>query len=161
MAVNTKNVEGRRSISLHSYDDLLAEIDKLTSTEVELKGNWSLGQIFAHLAKAMNASIDGFTSTFPFFLKIVARLFLKKKFIYGAIPAGYSIPKSGEKQFKPDDSTSTEKAANALRDAINRVKSADELVAHPILGELTRDEWENFSLRHAEMHLSFVIPVGA
>jgi len=159
MTVKTKTVTGRRDVSLKSYDDLLAEVDRLTSGgETKMLGNWTLGQIFEHVANSLNACLAGFTFKAPFFMRLIAGTFMKKKFIYGGIPAGFQIPKSGAGQFTPDPGISTEQAAAELRQAIQRVKSATPQQKHPIFGALTRDQWENFNLRHAETHLSFAIP---
>jgi hypothetical protein len=31
---------------------------------------------------------------------------------------------------------------------------------HPVLGKLTHEEWTQLHLRHAELHLSFAVPVS-
>jgi hypothetical protein len=37
------------------------------------------------------------------------------------------------------------------------LQSAPLQPAHPLLGAMTRDEWREFHLRHAELHLSFFV----
>jgi len=30
-------------------------------------------------------------------------------------------------------------------------------VSHPLFGKLSREEWNRFHLRHAELHMSFLV----
>ena len=58
MTVDTKKVTQRREVRYDSYDDLLSDAEHLASGDVQTVGNWTLGQIFQHLAKTLNSSID-------------------------------------------------------------------------------------------------------
>lgn len=157
MSINTKTVAGRRELRFNTFDDLLAEAERLAGGEVKMLGNWSLAQIFSHLAAGVNSTMDGTTFKAPFFMRLMAP-FMKKKFISGGIPPGFKIPKEAQAQFLPADDVETEAALGALRKAIERFKSAERLAAHPLCGKLTKQETEQFQLRHAEMHLSFAVP---
>jgi Protein of unknown function (DUF1569) len=75
MPVNTAKVDGRRKLDYASLEEVLADADRLSSRPVKVLGNWSAGQIFRHLALAFNGSIDGFTMTFPWPLRLMARFF--------------------------------------------------------------------------------------
>ena len=160
MTVNTKTAAGRRELHFDSYEAMLADAQSLANGEVQMVGNWSLGQIFKHLSVAYNGSIDGLEFSVPWFVKIMARLFMKKKFLYGKLPSGFQIPKEHQGKFVADDSTSTEEGLAALQAAVQRLQTEDHRVTHPVLGKLTNEEWDNFHLRHAEMHLSFAVPCG-
>jgi hypothetical protein len=160
VAVNTKKVEGRRKLRFESLDDVLAEAERLASGEVKLLGNWSLAQILQHLAKGLNSTIDGTSLKIPLFMKLAGRLFMKKKFIYGEIPAGIEIPKEAQAQFLPPGNIEPEAALSELRAAIERVKSADARADHPIFGKMSLEESDQFQMRHAEMHFSFVLPLS-
>jgi hypothetical protein len=68
MAVETKKVTGRRDISYSSYDELLADAQSVAASDnVKMVGNWSLAQIFQHLAAALRhcatvtCGIDSYT----------------------------------------------------------------------------------------------------
>ncbi len=63
--------------------------------------------------------------------------------------------KSGGK-FVPGD-TSDEDGVQMLEKAIHRMQTESSRVDHPLLGKLTGDEWTQFHLRHAEMHMSFLV----
>jgi len=156
MAVNTAKVEGRRKLKFASYEELLADVDRLTAAPVKTLGNWSPGQIFRHLARAYNSSIDGFTVIFPLPMRVLGRLF-RKKLLTMQMPAGIKLPASGAKALFPPE-TSTEEGAAELRDAISRLQREPARVPHPALGTLTREEWDKVHLSHANLHLSFLIP---
>ena len=57
--VNTKTVTGRRELRYDNYDELLADAERLAGKEVRTLGNWSYGQILRHLARSIDAMIDG------------------------------------------------------------------------------------------------------
>ena len=156
MSVVTKKVTGRRTVRYQNLDDLLADAEQLAAGDVRRLGNWSLGQIMEHLAKAYHGSIDGIEFRFPWPLKLMMRLFMKKKFLYGSVPPGFSIPAEVRDQVEPHAETTTEQGLAALRDSIDRLKRETHRQPHPVLGNISREEWDQFHLRHAEMHMSFL-----
>ncbi len=87
MPINTKTVEGRRSVRYQSYDDLLRDAERLASMEaVQTLGNWSVGQIFKHLADAIESSIDGSGFVLPWPIRVVFTAFMKRKYLYDSLP---------------------------------------------------------------------------
>lgn len=89
----------------------------------------------------------------PALVRWVMTLLMKKKFLTKAIPAGFS---SGA-TFVPDE-TSVEDGLAALERSIARQKEESTRVMHPGFGNITREEWNDFHLRHAELHMSFFVP---
>ncbi len=160
MTVNTKTAKGRRTLRYESYDDLLADAEQLSAGEVQCVGNWLPGQVFDHLGRSLEASIDGVPGKVPLPIRIMANLFFKKKFIYESIPAGFQIPQSGVKTFEPEDGVPVEEGLAHLRKGVERCKSESHRCKHPVFGDITQAEWDSFSLRHAEMHMSFLKPAG-
>lgn len=159
MTVDTKKVTGRREVHYDSFDDLLADAESLVTSGSKSVGNWSLGQILQHLAVSIHASIDGTDMKLPWLMKKAFLLMMnKEKLMHQPMPSGYKIPKQGEAQFKPDDNTSAEQGLAALREAIDRWNSDSPRAEHILFGALTDEEWNAFNLRHAEMHMSFVVP---
>ena len=159
MAVDTKTVEGRRELRFGSVDDLLTEIDRLTNGDVKMLGNWSLAQMFKHLAAGFNSTIDGTSFKVPFFFKLIGP-FMKKKFLSGKMPSGFKIPDRAKAQFQPSEDAELSQAASEFRAAVERIRDASEgeFARHPMFGNLTKDENIQFHLRHSEMHLSFALP---
>ena len=151
MAVDTKTVTGRREVRYETMEELLEDVKNYSGTDVKMIGNWSQGQIFKHLADTMDLSIDGFGMKFPLPLRIFVKLFMKNKFLYKAIPSGFKAPD----QFQPDE-TSTEEGVELITKAIARQQEDSNRALHPGFGTLTLEEWTQFHLRHAEMHMSFM-----
>lgn len=97
MPVDARQVTGRRSLKYHSLDDFLADAERLAGAEVVMLGNWSLGQVFRHLATAVPGSMDGFAFRLSLHEIIYVRLFLKDRLLARAshpatATAGGGIP---------------------------------------------------------------------
>ena len=108
MTVNTKKVTQRRDVSYNSYEDVLADAEHLASGNVRTVGNWTLGQIFKHLAQSMDSSIDGTEMKFPWLMKKIIRVVInKEKILKEKLSPGFKIPKKGEAQFQPDPGVSS------------------------------------------------------
>ena len=82
----------------------------------------------------------------------------KKRFLNKTLPAGFKIPKQAASRFKPDESLAIKEGLAALRHGIERCQSESSRAAHPLFDDLPREDWDRFNLRHAELHMSFVIP---
>jgi hypothetical protein len=156
MSVKTAKVEGRRTVNYASLEDVLADAERLSSGHAQVLGNWSPGQIFRHLAKAYNGSIDGLTGTFPWHIRTIARLF-KKKLIAGAMPPGIKLPADLAEAVIPEP-TSTEDGLAELRAAVARLENEPHRAKNPVFGELTKEEWNQIHINHAKLHMSFLVP---
>lgn len=151
MSVNTKQVTRRTGIHYESLDDVLTDAEQLAGDQSKQLGNWSPGQVYSHLAKPMNASIDGFGFTISAPVRLILQLFMKRRFLRKSIPAGIN---GGN--FSSPQKVSDEQGLDDLRAAVKRQTEEPSRVEHPGLGKLSREEWTNFHLRHAELHMSFL-----
>jgi hypothetical protein len=154
--VDTKRVKGRRTIHYDSFDDVLADAERLADMETKSLGNWSLGQILKHLSLSIDMMIDGGDFLMPAPLRFVLRLLMKKKMLSRTLSPGFKLPKKASRFIPPP--TSTEEGLSLLRTAVQRVKSTSQRGLHPGFGKLTQQEWDEFQLRHCEMHMSFIVP---
>lgn len=152
MTVNTKKVEGRRKVRYESLDEFLLEAERLSQTDVCSLGNWSRAQIYGHLARTMDGSIDGLGFLMPTPVRWLMSLLMKRKFLHGALPAGFkSAP-----EFVPEGTLLEDELA-ALRNAVTRQHAEPDRVLHPAFGNIGKEGWNLFHLRHAELHMSFVV----
>jgi hypothetical protein len=156
-AIDTKRVAGRRQPHYNSVDDLLADAQKLAQSPHRTLGNWSLGMILKHLANTFTMGIDGGVPPAPWILRTIARTVMKRRMLRGPMPAGYKLPPSAARTLMAGP-TSSEEGLAALRTAIGRWKTESKRSSHPFFGNLTPDEWTQLQLRHAELHMSFVVP---
>lgn len=159
MAVNTRRITDRRQLRYESFQELIADAECLAHSEVVTLGNWSLGQIFLHLARSMHASIDGLEAKVSWSWRLAAQLWYGRRLLSGPMPAGMQLPSKAADLLSPE-LVSTEDGFAALREALERLGFETERAAHPILGEMSLDQWDNFHLRHAELHMSFVVPIN-
>jgi hypothetical protein len=158
--VDTGSVAGRRSLRFDSIDQVLADVDRLVEAEragrLKRLGNWTLGQTLGHLATWADYGYSGSPLKVPFFIKWMLRL-RKQSFLYGPMRAGVRIPRV------PDGTLATEnmpldKAPPWFRQVWRRLKTECPPMPNSIFGMLTHDESIALNLRHAELHLSFLVP---
>ena len=158
--VDTGKVVGRRMLRFESIDEMLAEVDRVVKAEkagrLERLGNWTLGQVLGHLAVWAEYSYTGPPIKAPLLIKLTLRL-RKRKFLYGPMRAGIKIPgvKGGTLATEP---MSVDEALGRLQCVMQRLKTEAPTVPNVIFGPLKHEEWIAVTLRHAELHLGFLIP---
>ena len=158
--VDTGKVSESRKLRFESIDEVLAEVDRLAEAEragrLRRLGNWTLGQVLGHLAAWAEYSYTGTPLKVPFFIKWILRL-RKRKFLYGTMRAGVKIPgvNGGTLATQP---MSLDEALGRMRRVMERLKSEAPTAPNSIFGPLTHEEWIAINLRHAELHLGFLIP---
>lgn len=157
--IDTGKVANRRTLRFNSVDEVLAEVDRLVQADktgrLKCLGNWTLGQTLGHLAIWAEYSFTGSPLKVPFFVRWILRL-RKKKFLNEPMRAGGRIPgiKGGTLATEP---MPLEEAWPRLRRVLERLKTEAPLPPNTIFGALTHDEWIAINLRHAELHLGFMV----
>jgi hypothetical protein len=153
--VESTRVVGRRQLHFESYEDLLADVHAMNSQPTRQLGNWTLGQICEHLAKAIEYAVDGAPFKAPWPLRVAGRV-IKKRIISRPMKPGFRLPKSAAEYLpvNPDAATGIAR----LEAAIARYREVPSVQPHAIFGPMTRDEYDQLNFRHAEMHLSFIVP---
>ncbi len=155
--VDVKKVQGRRKLHFDALDDLLADAESAASSpSTRMLGNWPLDRLLAHLAIAINGSIDGIPFMAPWPVRVIGSFFKKRILTRGTKP-GFKLNAKTEAAFFPAAGTTSE-ALGDLRKAVGRLRTEKATAIHPVLGRLTHEEWIQLHLRHAEMHLSFAVP---
>jgi hypothetical protein len=158
--VDTAKVAGRRLLHFESIDQMLAEVDRLVEAErtgrLRRLGNWTLGQVLGHLACWMEYSYTGVPLHPPFFIRWILRL-QKQKFLYAPMRPGVRIPRVPGGTLATDPMPLDE-AVSRFRRVAERLKTEAPTAPSPIFGRLTHDESIALNLRHAELHLGFLVP---
>jgi len=152
---------GRRQVRYESLAEFMAEVELLAAGPVHTVGNWTYPQILQHLAATIGCSLDGFPFRAPWFVRHLIAPFLKNRFITQTMRAGFNLPKSAHALLPSPEISLPESLVN-LRRQVSRL-GADERdrAPHPFLGRLAAQEWNSVHLRHAELHMSFVVPISA
>jgi len=158
MAAN-KQAGGHCRRHFDSFDQLLAEVRSLNVRPTRQLGNWSLGQICEHLGIGMRECVEGdkiFTA--PLWLRVVGP-WVRPRILKRGLPRGFQIPRGGERLIPPP--VAFEAGLATLEAGIATLKSSDRRIAHPVFGRMGLAEWDQFHFRHAELHLSFIVPADS
>ena len=156
VSINSKSIRDRRSLRFSCLNDVIADAERLVaSPNPRTLGNWPLDQLLTHLAIGINGSLDGISGKAPLFIRLVGPLIKRRVFQHGLSP-GFRLPKKLEAVAFPAGA-SPQQALEQLRAAVQRTDIETMTVIHPVFDRLTHDEWLQFHLRHAELHLSFAI----
>jgi hypothetical protein len=148
---------GRRSLDFQTADEVIAEIQRLSSAGYARMKNWNLTQVCEHLTATMSGGMDGFGFRLPWILRatiikwIFSRMLKTRK-----MPSGPTMdrlkPKSdglGENDTVIDACIETIERANAYQGPMEE---------YPFLNELKVEDWQQFMWMHASHHLGFLIP---
>jgi hypothetical protein len=156
MSVETKFITDRRRVHYESFGEFLADAECQAARDVRTSGNWTLAQIFDHLTRSLHVAVEGTDARFVW----PARVFLhaiRGRFITRPMKPGFHVPPRLERVLRPAEGLTAADALQELREAVERFESASQLAVHPAFGRLTREEWTLLTLRHAELHMSFVL----
>jgi hypothetical protein len=78
------------------------------------------------------------------------------------IPRGLRIPATVRDELTPPRGAEGSVELARLERAIGMFEACgSDPPRHPVLGELTRDEWREFHLRHCELHLGHLVQAGS
>ncbi len=148
---------GRRDLSFDRLDDVMPEVDRLLSGHTRA-GSWTLGQVLHHLASAIRLTMAPPT---PFVeggprADREAEVARRRFFRAGRFPDGVQVP---HPSLLPPVEADERVQAESLRSAFRGFADHDgPLPAHPLLGPLSRDEWDAFHRLHCAHHLGLVRP---
>ena len=157
--INTAKVK-RRKLWFHSIDDLRGELERIETADrngqLRATGNWSAGQILAHLSAWIEYGWEGYPiGSPPFFIKwILVRM--GRRYIRKGMPPGVKIP-GIVNGTKGQDLMPFTEALSRLRNAICRLQSG-EVARHdsPAFGPMSHEDRIQLNLRHAELHLGYL-----
>ncbi|MEX0725425.1 MAG: DUF1569 domain-containing protein [Planctomycetaceae bacterium] len=154
---STPETQVRRRVAYRSINDIRNDLHPLISQPTFTVGQWSFGQILEHLTKTTNASFDGFGFKAPWWARTFIAPFIKRRFLTKPMPAGFTLPKSAA-IITPADRVEISAAVDEFIWALQRLERDIPRAEHPFFGPMKPEEWLQLHLRHAELHLSFVVP---
>lgn len=146
----------RRKLSFSTYDDVVAELERLERVRYQQLCQWNLGCICRHLPYYFRGSLEGFGFQLPWVVrKLLGRPLLRRYVKARRFPTGArTIPAS-----VPESDTDERTAVAEAKQLLERLAGqTGELYPSPLVNRLTADEWRTLHVMHAAHHLSFLIP---
>jgi hypothetical protein len=149
-----------RNLRFASIDDCTAEVRRILAAEAEGRlraaGNWTPGQIMAHVAAWIEYGYEGYPiGPPPFFVRWILRLRLRKMLKQG-MPRGVRIPGLKDGTVGMDQQPTAEAGGRLLR-ALKRLQDREEAgFDSPAFGPMSHDDRIQLNLRHAELHLGYL-----
>ena len=149
----------RRELNFQNLDEVVAEVERLSSGEFRTTGKHSFGKILNHLALSHDVATGRVQAPPPpLFMRLMMPLMRKMVINSKPLKPGIKLPASGESFFWPDKEFDVPSALQYFRESVEHYKSAGPLDVHPFFGKLTKKEADELNCRHAALHLSFVHP---
>ena len=126
----------------------------MVSAAVQSLGRWTASQNIDHIRRVVRIAHSGTDFKMPLLYRILGKVF-KGYFLRSPFKAGFKTVEI----FEPPDEITMEEALAAFRKDIEAA-SRPGAMSHPspLFGPMTHEQWEQLHCRHAEMHLSFLLP---
>ena len=154
--MSAKTSGSRRTVRYSTLSDIVQDAEQLVGNHHTV-GNWTFGQICQHLAKTMNCSFDGFGFQAPWFARWLIAPFVKNSLLIKPMRAGFKLPENA-KALLPDNNVSAADGLRQMSAAIERYSHETPTAPNPFLGKMASEEVVQLQLRHAELHMSFIVP---
>ncbi len=149
-----------RKLRFNSIADVYKDLDRIEqfhqNGRLRTTGNWSAGQIMAHLAAWIEYGYDGYPlKSPPWFIRWFLRLRLPKMLESG-MPRGVKIPGIPGGTVGADD-IPTDQGITRLRQAFQRLENGEQAKHDsPAFGSMSHEDRIRLNLRHAELHLGYL-----
>jgi hypothetical protein len=155
--IDAAKFKPRPTLHFETLELALARAERAAAAErageLQMLGNWSLGQICNHLATWIDYGFAGAPLRVPWLLRRLMPL-LKRLVLSRPMRSGSTIPGV------PGGTLVTERAETApalehLRRSIERLIAECPQKPNALFGPLSHAQWIQLTLRHCELHLSF------
>jgi hypothetical protein len=147
----------RRDLRFESLQAALDDAERLASGPHRTVGQWSLAEIFEHLARTLDGFYDGFGFQAAWWIRKLMGPLIMRRFLTKGMPAGFRL-KGDSLALVPSDDVELQASLNHLRRAMARLESEAPSHPHPGFGPMKHEDVITLHLRHCELHLSFVHP---
>ncbi len=146
-----------RRLKLQTLDEVIAEMRRLDAAGHAPAGDWDLARTVRHLDVAMMMSVDGPRFKLPWIVRLMVKLFFKKKiFAKRRLPDGIKAPPEIQPPSEPG--TAAEAIDAYAADARRLLDHEGDYHPHPVFGRLTRQQNVDFHVIHACHHLGNLLP---
>ena len=149
-----------RELHFDTLDELLADAERIAvHPDAPTRGAWSASQNIWHVARYIQASVEGYPFLPPWWMKLIGPL-MKRRLITQRMSPGFKAPSNVAKHMEPqsvsDEQTAIGPAVALLREWVGKAKSQGFIPANPVFGKMTARQWEQLHCRHAEHHFGLI-----
>lgn len=157
--VNTARLKARRKLGFTTIESVLKDLEAIREAErrgaLRAIGNWTSGQILAHLAAWIEYGYDGYPmGKPPWILRWILRR-MGKQILEKGMRGGVRIPGASAGTYGADAIPFSE-AYPRLVAAFERLGREECRFDSPGFGPMSHTDRIRLNLRHAELHLSFL-----
>jgi len=149
--------KGRRALGFADLRDVIADVEHLRGGGYRTLGRWTLAQICNHLGNSIDYTSAGFPGRAAPWLvqQSIGRGIRWLMLSTGRIAEGVQLPA----EYRPRADLDESAEAARLKDSIGRFEAFDgALAAHPLVGRMSKMQWQRYHCIHCAHHLSFVLP---
>jgi hypothetical protein len=149
-------MDHRRELTFDRIEDVMPEVERLLAGHSTTKG-WTLGQILHHLAMAIRLALapDASGPASPADPHLDRTFKVRRRFFFRSarFPDGQEPPLPA---LRPPVDADERVEAETLRAELETLRLFEGPFAdHPLLGPMSKREWERFHLMHCAHHLGF------
>jgi hypothetical protein len=149
-----------RELTFSTLDDILDEARRIAAQpQVTTRGNWSASQNIWHVARYIQASVEGYPFNPPWYLKLIGPLF-KKRMTRKTMSPGYKTSTNMAEHMEPqsvsEEQTAMGPAIEKLEQWVGRASDQGFIPANPVFGKMSTQQWVDLHCRHAELHFGLI-----
>jgi hypothetical protein len=146
-----------RTLNFASFDEVIAEVNRLHSIGYTKAGQWDLAQVCDHLGYFMEAGLEGAKFKVPWLIKkLFGKMVLNRMLRDKAMPRGKFTP---HKPLPPSGQDEAAAIARFLRTLQRFASHPGEYVESPFFGHVPPEQCRELQLIHCRHHLGFLIPM--
>ncbi|MFN3166446.1 MAG: DUF1569 domain-containing protein [Phycisphaeraceae bacterium] len=149
-----------RQLHFDTLDDVLAEARRIAEhPDAPTRGAWSASQNIWHVARYLQASVEGYPFKVPWWMKLVGPL-MKHRMTSKPMASGFNAPRSVAEHMEPQNVdpslTTMDRSLGLLETWVAKANEQGFIPRNPAFGTMTTQQWIDLHCRHAELHLGLI-----
>lgn len=146
----------RRRLDFRNWRDVLTDIEHLQRAGYDRVGNWDLSQTLDHVGEGLRTAQHGAKHQGAWVVrKLLGPILLRWILRQRKMQAGMKVPA----WWLPGPASDESAAVAKFRAEVSAFDAmTPPCCPHPLLGAMTKQQWNDLALIHAAHHLSFLLP---
>lgn len=149
-----------RTLRFDSLDEVLAEARKIAEQpDAPTRGRWSASENIWHVARYLQASVEGYPFKVPILFKVIGPL-MKNRMTTKTMSPGYNSPKAIASEMEPQNIdpglTQMDPAVALLDEWVGQANAQGFIPRNPAFGKMNTRQWVALHCRHAELHFGLI-----